>query len=132
MKALEWIKTLARVVRTYDKSIQSLRDDLQDVDKKQSQFNKNLRYDMNNAVELIKRRTDVSADVSATHRNPSQIIMVGRYRNRDYVQVFTIREDDFGMLIHQLRDMERYGQVTKIDAPMGLREMIIDRATYEF
>jgi pentose-5-phosphate-3-epimerase len=79
---------------------------------------------ISNAENFIRERTDVSADVHLTNCNPNQIIVVGRYRNADYVQVFTLADNELKNLIEQLKEMQRYGVVSKIDAPYGMRAVI--------
>lgn len=76
------------------------------------------------AENLIKDRTDIAVDAHVTNHNPNQIIVTGRYRNRDYVQVFTLADNELGTLVEQLREMQRYGVVNKIDAPIGFRNVI--------
>lgn len=73
------------------------------------------------AENMIRERTDISADVHMMNRNPNQIIVTGRYRNRDYVQVFTLQDNDLRSLIEQLREMERFGVVSKIDCAYDMR-----------
>ena len=71
------------------------------------------------AVSFIKKATTVSADISPMARDPSMVIVVGRYRNNDYVKVFEVG-GDFSRLVDQLRDMERHCGRGRYDKPIGM------------
>ena len=71
------------------------------------------------AVSFIKKATTVSADISPMARDPSMVIVVGRYRNSDYVKVFEVG-GDFSRLVDQLRDMERHCGRGRYDKPIGM------------
>lgn len=71
--------------------------------------------------QVLRDRTEVSADVSLNGRDSNTVIVAGRYRNNDYVNIFTIRGEDFSGLIERLRELERYGAVRRLDAPLLFR-----------
>jgi len=71
------------------------------------------------AVSFIKKATTVSADISPMARYPSMVIVVGRYRNNDYVKVFEVG-GDFSRLVDQLRDMDRHCGRGRYDKPIGM------------
>ena len=71
------------------------------------------------AVSFIKNATTLSADISPMARDPSMVIVVGRYRNNDYVKVFEVG-GDFSRLVDQLRDMERHCGRGRYDKPTGM------------
>ena len=71
------------------------------------------------AVSFIKNATTLSADISPMARDPSMVIVVGRYRNNDYVKVFEVG-GDFSRLVDQLRDMERHCGRGRYDKPIGM------------
>ena len=112
---INWFKKLKHIVDTYD----------QDMEYAHARIS-HAKDVANESVQIIKERTTINADISPSARDPSQIITIGRYKGRDYVQVFSIHGDDFEGLIHRLRDMERYGTVRRIDAPYGF-EMVLDQ-----
>ncbi len=74
---------------------------------------------ISDAVSFIKKATTVSADISPMARDPSMVIVVGRYRNNDYVKVFEVG-GDFSRLVDQLRDMERHCGRGRYDKPIGM------------
>lgn len=67
------------------------------------------------AESVIRERTDLHADLH--YKSDSQIIAMGRFRGRDYVQIYNLDPDDFERMIHQFRDMEQYGHMARVDAP---------------
>jgi len=115
MKIINWFKKLMEIVADYDKKIEQ-----------QKKQNKTYRRLISEAVRLIQDRTDISVGAAFNKHMHNQIIVTGRYKNRDYVEVFTIAHGELEHLIHQLREMQRYGVVNKIDAPIGMRA-VIDR-----
>jgi len=113
---INWCKKLIYIVNNYDLEIKNLSNR---IDCAESNVNK--------GINMIKKRTKIHADVSYFEGSPTQIITIGRYRNRDYIQVFSLHNDnDFKMLIEKLREMERYGDLERIDCPIGL-EAVLDR-----
>jgi hypothetical protein len=69
---------------------------------------------------LVRERTEIDIDID--FRRGCQVIMTGRYRNNDYIKIFSIREEDFERLIERLLEMERFGEVRRIDSPPCFRE----------
>lgn len=100
---IKWFRKLRRIVRNYDQEWQFLENRCR------------------SAEEVIRERTDINADVAFHARGTSQIIMMGRYKNRDFIQIYSLRDVDFEGMVHRLRELERYGEIRKVDAPMGMR-----------
>ena len=91
--------------------------------------------DMYNYVSELHRKinenTTVHADIHYKGEG-SQIIVVGRYRNKDYVRAFTVRQESLGGLIEVLRTEERYAKVGKFDMVGGMDfSAVYDRDTFE-
>ena len=114
---IKWFKTLSRIVRSYD-------SDQDIIDQKVGRALKEVLQ----AQKFIKHATTINADVSLSHRDDSQIIVIGRYRSRDYIQTYTVSGDNFKGLIEQLKEMQKYGVVRRVDAIPAMRE-VIDRET---
>jgi len=72
--------------------------------------------------KLIKDRTTIAVDVN--YREPNTIIVIGSYNNRDYIQTFRVDKNDINYLIEELKKMEHYGTVRRIDAPAGIKFVI--------
>jgi len=79
--------------------------------------------DMYNYVSGIHKelneRTTVHADIHYKGEG-TQIIVVGRYRNKDYVRAFTVRQESLSSLIEMLRTEEKYAKVGRLDMIGGL------------
>jgi hypothetical protein len=97
---ITWFKKLLGIVRRYDADFQGLRTSIAE------------------ARQFIQDRTSIHADVSP-YRGYNQIIVVGRYKRNDYVEVFDVQDQDFSGLIDMLREMQKYGQVRRVDGPVG-------------
>ena len=115
---IKWFKKLFHIVKHFDDiaaSVDALgRDHIR------------VRRQVNDAVQTIKDRTTLHADVSHYRRDShmNQIILIGRYRNRDYIQTYQVQPDDFEGLVRQCIEMQKYAYLSKIDAPYGMKEII--------
>lgn len=103
---IKWFKTLFRVVRNYDSD------------------RKRLLKQVRSAERTIRERTELSVDIAAIRHHHNQIIVTGRYRNADYVQVFTINDNDLACLIDQLRSMQKYGVIQHVDAVYNISAVV--------
>ena len=65
----------------------------------------------------LAHRTEVSCDIH--YRGQSYAIMVGRYRNVDYVECFGLGDGDFNEMVERLRSRARYTSLSKVDVPMN-------------
>lgn len=74
-----------------------------------------LSTDMKAAVELIKDRTNISAGI--THKGDCTIVVAGRYRGQDYVEVMSVRYPEFAHIVDTLNEMRKYGTLTYLDCP---------------
>lgn len=77
------------------------------------QYNDMAQY-VRDLHKMIQERTEVHADIGYKGTG-SQIIVVGRYRGKDYVRSFNVRQDSLGSLIELLRNEEKYAGVGKFD-----------------
>ena len=78
--------------------------------------------EMREAVEQVRRHTSVSADIDM--RGESYCIVVGRYKNRDYVRLFPMPERELKSLIEQLHHAEKHYRRGRIDVPHGMERMV--------
>lgn len=109
MKLLTWFKTLRAIVATHDADLTTLRRRMDDLAR--------LRDRMDDLDRLVRERTDIAVDVAYQGPDRTHVIVVGRYRNRDYVQTYSYQPEDFLGLMERLRDMERHGIVRQLDGP---------------
>lgn len=98
----EWLKRLKRIVDRYDRDRATLNDRLSRVESR------------------LRDQTTVAADVG--YRQSNYVILVGRYRNNDYVQTFELKPEDFNSVVNALVHLHRTeGSVRVLDAPPVLR-----------
>lgn len=85
----------------------------------------NLRTHQRNWENEIRKRTDIHLDVH-TQKYPTQVIVVGQYRKRDYVRVFNLPHRDLKELIDRLRYMEEYeyGKLARVDAALDIEAVV--------
>lgn len=120
---LSMIKRLFGLFEELDslrKSNESLRAQIETYSSKLMHFQKELN-----------RHTVIHADVH--YREQSQIIVIGRYKNRDYVRVFGLEEPDLVAMIEKLTAMEKHARVGRFDMPStGMNiSMVYDRERFD-
>jgi hypothetical protein len=98
---LKWLKKARLIVAGYDAELRSIHRRIDDLD------------------ALVRDRTNIAVDVG--FRSASHVIVIGRYKNNDYIQTFSVEHDDLTLLVDRLRQMERHGEVRRVDAPPPLR-----------
>jgi hypothetical protein len=101
MKLLNWFKKLIAVVNSYDADLRAAHVHIADLEK------------------LVRDRTTISVDVGL--HGCSHVIVMGRYRNTDFVQTYEVRHDELGKLIDHLQRASHYGVVRRVDAPPQIR-----------
>ncbi len=108
LKFTNWFKTLFFIVRNYKHDISLLKKRMTD------------------ATQLIKDRTTVHADITPSNSYPHTIVLIGEYRNRDYVNVHHVDKDLFRTYIENLSDYNKhYGRRGRIDVPPTM-DCVID------
>lgn len=105
MEIIEWFKKLFVLVSEYDYERARMRREM-DI----------LLQRILAAENVIIERTRFHADVHLKGED-SAIIVVGRYRDRDYVKVFNVDIDKFSDLVDHLKELERYAKRGKLDVP---------------
>ena len=104
-----WVRRLFNTVKTYHANMQII---AAHVDEAKREVKEVLRY--------VKRATKVHVDVSATQKGFTQVVIIGQYRGRDYVNTFSLRPGCIEDLIERLTQMSRYAGIGRIDAPMSV------------
>lgn len=111
---LNWIKKLFLIVEKYDTDRDRLLERIV-----------NSEVKIRNAVKTIIERTTINADIHSHPKSKNQIIVVGRYRKRDYINVFEMGDKTLTELIQQLEEMKKYGHLNVVDSPLQMREIIV-------
>ncbi|MFZ2982025.1 MAG: hypothetical protein WA085_13415 [Sphingobium sp.] len=110
---LKWLKKLKAIVSSYDADIRNAHARISELEK------------------LVRERTNIAVDVG--FKSANHVIVVGRYKNADYVQTYALDTPDLAVMIERLREMERYGKVARIDAPPVFKAVFErDRGGYGF
>ena len=79
---------------------------------------------------MITERTTVHADVHFKS-GLDNIIVVGRYRNHDYVRCFEVESKDFHEFVEIFRRIEPRGRVGRIDVPFPSFTGVVERLKHE-
>lgn len=82
-----------------------------------------IRAEIEELGNVLRERTDASFDVG--FNKTCRIVLTGRYRNNDYVEVVDVDASDFSELVGIVRRMNKYSKVRFIDAPINLRRVNI-------
>lgn len=76
-----------------------------------------------NSENYIKNVTTIHAD-APSHYDSGTIIVIGKYKNGDYVQTYKINPDYFNEFIERLKYLKGRGNIGIIDAPPSLKQFI--------
>ncbi len=92
-----WWGKLFRIIDNYDNYINSLIKE-----------NTSLYKEINRLNGVIKQMTSVGADVHAARKHGCTIVMIGQFRDQDYVEIFNMQVRDFEHIVRQLGEMSRH------------------------
>lgn len=114
-KFIQRIRNIIRIADTYDKS-------LHDIAVNYMRISNNQDYLDN----LVKELTRVDFDVSPRISGTNLCIMSGRYRNTDYVQIFSMHDQEFVDVLKWILELKKRGQIDRVDSPIHMRA-VFDR-----
>jgi hypothetical protein len=97
----KWIKKLKSIVASYDADLRKAHARIDELEK------------------LVRDRTNIAVDVG--FKSANHVIVIGRYKNADYIQTYTLDTPNLSTLIERLRHMDRAGVVRRVDAPPQFR-----------
>lgn len=101
-----WYRRLLNIVRNFNYVVM---------------YVESLRKDIEQATHYIKRATKLHVDVKAGEKLlTTTVILCGRYRGKDHVQVFNLPLGNMSRLIEDLKHAQRAGEIVTVDAPIGL------------
>jgi len=95
MNIIERLRNLWRIAKEYDNT------------------KARLSADMEFLLKRINERTTVHADIHM--KTPSLVIVVGKYRNHDYVRAFPVDHDSLHGLIEYIKRVEPRARVGRMD-----------------
>lgn len=102
---ISWLKKLIRIVGGYDEALRNAHQRISSLEK------------------LVRDQTTISADIGP-NISGNYVIVVGRYKNNDYVETFLFNSDSLAEIIEQLKHMRKYGRVDRVDCPPTMRHII--------
>lgn len=99
-----WLKIqkLFQILRTYDKDLCNLQLQI-----------KRLEDDLSKAEAVIKERTNLAVDIN--FKSSNKVIVIGRYNNTDYIQMYNLHDRAFHKIVDTAKSMTKFGDVTHID-----------------
>lgn len=89
-------------------------------------FKDYIESDLDSVECWLDKLQDQVGEMTTTHcdihmKDESQVIVVGRYRNRDFVKAYTIKQKNFEEIVKILRSMEKNSKVGFIDMPSTMK-----------
>lgn len=80
---------------------------------------------------MVKDRTETHIDFAHHPKGRHMVILVGRYRDKDYVNITELASSDFVRFVEDMRayDRENLSRRGRMDAPVALRA-VIDREEF--
>lgn len=130
------IKTAWHLVNHYHEDVDLIKSRIDSTNEKLDVFRGETsdRLDQFETVILHARneiieRTTVDADISIREK-AANVVVIGRYKNADYVRIFSVRNSELNYLVDALGGMEQsmLGRMRFIDAEVGLKEFVIKRS----
>jgi hypothetical protein len=109
---IKWLKNLFYIVKNYSY------DQKRTIELLRVQREKMVALD-----KLIKERTNISADIGYL-KGANYVILVGHYKNRDYINVFDLNGKTFAEIVEQFRAMTKHGNVLRVDAPAPFKAVL--------
>lgn len=68
--------------------------------------------------KVIRDRTDYHVDMSMVGYDPHIVVTIGKYKKNDYIRIHSIYNDKhFDQLIEYLKEMEKYGEIGRVEQP---------------
>jgi hypothetical protein len=110
-----FLRKLREIVKYYDMMNESKEKYVRD------RFN-TISNEVSELKKLIKERTEIDMDIG--FHEPSTVIIIGRYKGQDYVKVNYLHDKDLNYIIDYIKELERFGNLIKIDAPRGFSKII--------
>ena len=120
-----WFKTLFNIVK-YISQLESQVIQQKDENTELKRQVGTLRHNHFKIREAFEELKDPITHADIGHRNDSStIIVLGRYRGKDYVEIQVVPPSEFEYTVERLRDIKkRDGRLGRIDAPYHFKGWI--------
>lgn len=110
-RIIDWFKNLHLINRTYHRDMARMNDRIT------SCF-----ATSQDVLTIIKERTDIHCDLH--YKGQDIIICVGKFRGKDFVQVYNFQSRDFEHMIHHLRQYKRSANLRVVDCVPNLHSVV--------
>lgn len=97
---IKWFRKLLHMVANYD----------------------NDKAKLNRLITMVRDNTSINVDVHS--KTASHVIVIGRYKNNDFIQSYELSQSSFTDLVNQLKRMQHFGNVDVIDAHPDIKACI--------
>lgn len=104
---LKWFKRLQHIIDFYDADRFAL----------EQKLHERIKY----LEDLLVEQTKIGINIG--HKS-SYVIVMGEYKRHNLVEIFTMSSNDFTSIVHDLKELEKRGNVQFIDAPLGVRTVL--------
>ena len=101
--AKKWVKKLFWIIKNYDRDLAWV------------------VHEVRETQNLIKDRTELHGDLFENSYYQNTIITIGRYKNRDYVEITNIGDIDFEYVVRLLKERKKYASKGRMDVSPSLK-----------
>lgn len=115
-----WFNRLLALVADYPRD----RADFQKVLDEHRKLLRTLAENDRELTEVMRRRTQYHIDGAIHRESPATIVLVGRYRGTDYVEVFSLGQGDFENLLRTCTHLNKFARAGRVDAPQAFRAVV--------
>lgn len=120
-------------IKDFFQKLQYLLDNFQTIKRIIEKYDSDIKYlecRASSLEDFVKSHVDIAVDINDSRYGMNTVIVIGRYKKHDYVNCFQLQSEDIPHLVEQLKDMERYGKIRRVDSPIAFRG-VIDRMIYD-
>ncbi|MFA6199010.1 MAG: hypothetical protein WC679_01225 [Bacteroidales bacterium] len=115
---LTFINQWKKIFFNYDSDLKKLNDRISELEK----FVTEKTNKISELERYIKERTNISVDMNLRREDYNTIIVIGSYKNKDYIQTYHIR--DLNEFVDYLERLRQYGSLRTIDCPPQMKYII--------
>ena len=125
MKLIQRVKTFIDRLKILWRLSETIEKDLELAVRRFDDRGKDLDRAVRRVADLEKvvgDRTTIGVDFG--FKDPNMVVLVGRYRNQDYVEVYPLEAPDFAAFMDHLNAIKRYGRIRRLDGPPAFRAVM--------
>jgi len=123
-----WLGNLVNKLFMKTEAYKLMDERLQNLDTRLYNTERDLRQ-LKSLEDKLADLTSVNMDIH--YKGPTNVIVLGRYRNKDYIKIFDIHESDLNGIIKDLERISIPSRFGRIDSMPGI-DLTIDSYAYNF